>query len=577
MSYIDKHESPQMVENIINEFYSSSDEDIMYMILKKPIQWKTIEDLTTYYNKIVKPVFTEGSSDITALLSSEVFPHIFENDLEPFINTLLEPLLFLFDELIKEERKSIILQCIKSVLIKSIDQNLPITINVQKDFISQYIQIMKTNGYIISHKVLYRDILRYLINISYSRFIPIALVKEILQTTSMETKFDPITHQLLYDSFKLTNYKEVPQISDNITLSQMVVLSEIWYKFNKVPFIYFKFILQNVENIKVNSFEDTSIELRDIFAVLDNFKPLLFTNSYPLRNPIDTGLRSEIPLYLQNILDYLQQVREKISVHEHMENDEINTENGYADEDVAAQQDYLNELQSDTDDFEEEEDPFAFDHDLTSTLDNVDNNKNDNVLKLITKLEDIHKAFKTYNQTNVDLDTIETPEEIIRVIDILDSSVDYNEIQDVMGLVENITKDSHFDKIYPQMQLKLYKGLLTRLKRDKEFVKVLKVGNMKQKIDEGLDIRITIYSILLQTKDSTFTYTLACMILEAISEFGVKEKDPSILTQIETLYKKIITKYGTYLEGIDPEWFETHIVNAISEQNPDLYHLLVHN
>lgn len=576
MSFSDQHEAPQRVENIIKEFYSSSDEDIMYMILKKPIQWKTIDDLTIYYNKIVKPVFAEGSSDITTLLSSEVLPHIFENDLEPFIDTFLEPMLLLFDELIKEERKSIILQCIKSVLSKVTDNHSPRLINYQKDFISQYLQIMKSNGYNVSHKVLYRDVLRLLIIMSYPSFIPIYVFKQILESTCMETNFDPSTYQLLNDSFKLVNFKDVPQISDDITLSQLVVLSERWYKFNKVPFIYYKFILQNLESIKVKSFDDMNIELIDILSVLDNFRPLLFTRSYLLNEAIDTGLRSEIPLYLEKVLGYLQQVKDKICDQVHMENDEINNENVYTEEDIE-QQDYLNELQSDTGSFEEEEDPFTCDHNLTSTLDDVENAKNDKVSQLITKVENILNEFKMYDRATIGIDTILPPVEVIRVMSILNNSEDYNEIHDILGLVENITKDPIFEKVTLPIQQKLYTELLCRLKRDKEFVKVLKVGNMKQKIDEGLDIRITIYSILLQTKDSMFTYTLACMILEAIAAFGVKEKDPSILTQIEMLYNKIITQYGTYLEGIDPEWFETNIVHAIMEQNPDLYHLLLRN
>ncbi|CAL9730477.1 cullin-associated NEDD8-dissociated protein 1 homolog [Monosporozyma unispora] len=574
MSSNNEDESPVRVEDIVNEFKASTDEDIKYMILKKPIHWNVIEDLTTYYENIIKPVFKEGSPDVTNLLSSEMLPHIFEDDIEPFINTLLEPLLSLFGSLVQEERKSLILQCFKAVLGKFISksQNSGAFVKLHKDFISQYIHVLKTSGYDVTHKVLYRDILRLLIQISYQHVIPIDLMSEILQTTSTETKFDPTTRQLLDSSFKLVNYKELHEINEMITLSQLVVLSERWYKFNEAPFIYYKFVKQNAEDLKIKSVEEVCDEVSDILHVLVNFKPLFFTTSYSSKKVVDAGLGPDMPLYFQNVLDYLQHAQSNYNDHMRVDTNDLSAGGEFVDEDIA-QQDYLNELQSDTDNFEEEEDPFTFEDGLSSAVDKNNQNANNQISILISRINELHKEHKLYKKaTNQVLDT---PDEIDRVINTLNTSSDYDELHHAIDLVENIVKDPIFEKIGEEKQLELYTGLLLRLKRDKEFVKVLKVGNMKQKIDEGLDIRITIYSILLQTKETMFTYTLACMILETIATLGVKEKDPSIFSQIVTLYKKIMTQYETYLEGVDPEWFETHIVRVIMDQNPDLYHSIL--
>lgn len=574
MSSNNEDESPVRVEDIVNEFKASTDEDIKYMILKKPIHWNVIEDLTTYYENIIKPVFKEGSPDVTNLLSSEMLPHIFEDDIEPFINTLLEPLLSLFGSLVQEERKSLILQCFKAVLGKFISksQNSGAFVKLHKDFISQYIHVLKTSGYDVTHKVLYRDILRLLIQISYQHVIPIDLMSEILQTTSTETKFDPTTRQLLDSSFKLVNYKELHEINEMITLSQLVVLSERWYKFNEAPFIYYKFVKQNAEDLKIKSVEEVCDEVSDILHVLVNFKPLFFTTSYSSKKVVDAGLGPDMPLYFQNVLDYLQHAQSNYNDHMRVDTNDLSAGGEFVDEDIA-QQDYLNELQSDTDNFEEEEDPFTFEDGLSSAVDKNNQNANNQISILISRINELHKEHKLYKKaTNQVLDT---PDEIDRVINTLNTSSDYDELHHAIDLVENIVKDPIFEKIGEEKQLELYTGLLLRLKRDKEFVKVLKVGNMKQKIDEGLDIRITIYSILLQTKETMFTYTLACMILETIATLGVKEKDPSIFSQIVTLYKRIMTQYETYLEGVDPEWFETHIVRVIMDQNPDLYHSIL--
>ena len=164
--------------------------------------------------------------------------------------------------------------------------------------------------------------------------------------------------------------------------------------------------------------------------------------------------------------------------------------------------------------------------------------------------------------------------EINHVIDILCTTNDYNELNNCITQVENFIKDPSYFTVSSDLHIELYRALLTGLKKNKEFIKVIKVGNMRQSIDEGEDIRISIYNILLQTSDKLLLYPIACMILDAIVAFGVKEQNSSIITQISTLYKKIMDKYGQYFEGLDPDWFKNEIIPAITNPSLKIYDLI---
>ena len=67
-------------------------------------------------NKFVIPIFREGDSDFMDLLSFEILPQLFEDNLELFTALVVEPLLTLFLNLNIEDRKSSTIQCFKNVL-----------------------------------------------------------------------------------------------------------------------------------------------------------------------------------------------------------------------------------------------------------------------------------------------------------------------------------------------------------------------------------------------------------------------------------------------------------------------------
>lgn len=74
-------------------------------------------------NKFVIPIFREGDSDFIDLLSFEILPQLFEDNLELFTALVVEPLLTLFLNLNIEGRKSPTIQCFKNVLVMSVEKS----------------------------------------------------------------------------------------------------------------------------------------------------------------------------------------------------------------------------------------------------------------------------------------------------------------------------------------------------------------------------------------------------------------------------------------------------------------------
>ncbi|KAK5779304.1 Lag2p PWA37_004178 [Arxiozyma heterogenica] len=570
-------DAPEKVTHIINEFHSCNDEDIKYMILKKSIHWSTVDDLTLYLNEIIIPIFEGGDSDLIDLLSFQILPHIFKNDLELFINIVFEPLLRLFVNLSDEFRKLSILQCLKKVLdiCMKKHKNLALQIKVNKNYVMLYEQILKVDDFHINHRIMYRDILRLLIHIIYKTEVPVDLMINILKDTSGESKFDTTTYKLLNDSFEFVNYGNILSISELITLPQLSVLSEKWYKFNNIPTIYEKFMTNNVEK-----FTKRPDELYNFLTIISNMKPFFMFESYK------SGKHLVNWEHVQKLIDYLGKIKNQLlyiiekrsgyPINDETRSNENRKE--LYDVDIA-QENYLNELQFSINDFEEEENPFNIEDDHNNIRVSAEENNDCYLSKNVSKIDDILQDLNIFDHS-VTGDTILENSmwaEIKHFIHMLHTTTDFNKLNNCITQIEKIIKDPLYSTVGSNIHIELYKALLKRLERNKEFIKVIKVGNMKQSIDEGEDIRISIYNILLETSDKFLSYTIACMILDTIITFGVKEQNNSIMVQISTLYKAILKKYEHNFEGLDPEWFKNEIVPGITNPGSKIYDLIWNN
>ncbi|KAG0660380.1 hypothetical protein C6P45_001585 [Maudiozyma exigua] len=145
------------------------------------------------------------------------------------------------------------------------------------------------------------------------------------------------------------------------------------------------------------------------------------------------------------------------------------------------------------------------------------------------------------------------------------SASSVNNIRDLqfcVDIVEKLIRDENF-KLTIRDQAILALILLPHIKKNKEFIRVLKVGNMKQKVDNGLATRTSIYSILSQM--DTLQYNVSCKIIEEIVIHGLKDKNATIQFLSETILDKILSEYYNTIQGLAQGWYQVAIMNKLLE------------
>lgn len=134
------------------------------------------------------------------------------------------------------------------------------------------------------------------------------------------------------------------------------------------------------------------------------------------------------------------------------------------------------------------------------------------------------------------------------------------DLQFCVDIVEKLIRDDNF-KLTRRDQAILALIILPHIKKNKQFVRVLKVGNMKQKVDDGLATRTSIYSILSQM--DKLQYNVACKIIEEIVIHGLKDKNTTIQYLSEKILDKILNEYYNTIQGLAQGWYQVAIMNKL--------------
>ena len=157
-----------------------------------------------------------------------------------------------------------------------------------------------------------------------------------------------------------------------------------------------------------------------------------------------------------------------------------------------------------------------------------------------------------------------TKDDIFATLDYKSASSVNNltDLQFCVDIVEKLIRDDNFT-LTTRDQAILALILLPHIKKNKQFVKVLKVGNMKQKVDDGLATRTSIYSILSQM--DKLQYNVACKIIEEIVIHGLKDKNSTIQFLSEKILDKILNEYYNTIQGLAQGWYQAAIMNKLLE------------
>ncbi|SMN18964.1 similar to Saccharomyces cerevisiae YOL025W LAG2 Protein that negatively regulates the SCF E3-ubiquitin ligase by interacting with and preventing neddyation of the cullin subunit [Maudiozyma saulgeensis] len=141
------------------------------------------------------------------------------------------------------------------------------------------------------------------------------------------------------------------------------------------------------------------------------------------------------------------------------------------------------------------------------------------------------------------------------------SSVDnLTGLQFCIDIVEKLIRDDNFE-LTKRDQSILSLIVLPHIKKNKQFIRILKVGNMKQKVDDGLATRTSIYSILSQM--DKLPYNVECKILEEVVIHGLKDKNSTIQYLSEKIVEKILSNYYNTIQGLAQGWYQVAIMNKL--------------
>ncbi|CCH58830.1 hypothetical protein TBLA_0A10520 [Henningerozyma blattae CBS 6284] len=113
---------------------------------------------------------------------------------------------------------------------------------------------------------------------------------------------------------------------------------------------------------------------------------------------------------------------------------------------------------------------------------------------------------------------------------------------------------------YSDIHVVLGQWLLPLLKVNKTFVNVLKVGNMKQSIDEGVSVRTMAYTILLQLN---LDYQTSCKTLKIVINQGIKDSDNIINETSLKILNNLLSKYYLEIEGLNKEWYNDILLERV--------------
>lgn len=607
------------VQSLIEEYKSLKDIDLRYMLLKRDVTIDNIErDLLPFLRSFVIPILNEDSSlEIVDLLSREVLPKLFIEQMSKFDN--LDQLVY--QPLISNcyggnVRQLVILQTLKNLLNKITFNTKLSHFKINDDqLLYQFIEnIDITNNVANIPILLFDEVLIKLLKLTYNgidKVVAPELLIYILEQTQNITTFDPIIQELLVTSFQLTSSTNVIAIIDLINIHQLNVVSKIWHKFNKISNIFFKF-LQEL-NLKIKMIHQFTIdEIKIISKLLDVIKN--FKNFYCIRNyNYNKTMINENNI--ATMINNLSKIRQIVNIFAAELDRETNASTftnfkNIADRsltlsnDDTKQEEYLQELNFDDDELEFEDDD----------QDGHDFNENKYRTEVCTKMETL-ELIKVSIQEIIEAIPIDViHEELLidkdfwlvchpsngkevnnvnngvnnqflldfpKILQMLNNSDDLSELSESIKYIDQYLQSTKkiknlnectgvFSKGHdPTNYSKLiYEAILPHLLRNKQFIKIIKVGNMKQKIDESVNLRLNIINILLTNCDDTsgtcqLSYQLCCQIIKQIVTMWPNESDENMRSQLFKLLRKILERNFTEIYALDEEWYYQDIYQAV--------------
>lgn len=408
------------ISKLIEQYRSTKDNDLKYMLLRQNFKINDIEDeLAPLVNELLLPVLVEEQDmEILNLVSFQVLPDLVLSMISDpaaaqlgwVISLICDPLLN--QSMIHANRSFVLIETLRNVLQKienspHLDYHQPV--NSSLEFISKFIVEMKrhmcdvdaaqlSHSLSESNMLIYIESLNLLLKFSFfsdaaSPSVMVTLPFDILNdvftiaqdysATNTNESIDRITEKLLLTSTQLTHPVDLENLCPKMKYNTLAAVSRIWYKFGPIVDKLFTNRLLPVL-FPPQMGEECNVE--DVLEIVHNFHPYfsirrLKDNRPLLSDSTISQLREGLFGMLSILNDSLTRTQNE---NDHGSDNLIDSDDGFGSDNDPEQQAYLDELVS------EGYDENMYDGDTDDEdADDINVEKNDEATKDITETNKI--------------------------------------------------------------------------------------------------------------------------------------------------------------------------------------------
>ncbi|CCE61309.1 hypothetical protein TPHA_0A02270 [Tetrapisispora phaffii CBS 4417] len=511
----------QTVPDLLRKYNETDDNDVKYMLLRDDIVITDIyNDIPRLIDELYKPILlSDANGELSDLITGSILPELVLTNIDTINNNQVRDCNF-FNRFIVENliqgNDDRVLFALKNILKKLIEKNCAL-VNYHNN---SYLILEMLDKISLENSILFLETLNVLVKFIFqfnkNEVIPSNMLNSIItllfiddkrrrlfnEKQSTSTVIEEIILQIFKHATKEDNISFYKLIRSENNYRLLSVITKNWYKYNiNVENNIFKeTILQGFEDYINSACEKREKKnIADILTVLENLHSYFDTNIVEMSDSETdehitcnyNGNRKYISHdTIASIYNGLAQVKkletECLMQHDANMDDVVMTIGDELDDEIDEQQQaYLDEL--DTDDGENEDD------DVNEVEERQCDEQHQMSKMIIEKIASIQETIDKTTRMHP-IDTTELKESLAKNIN------DLEELEMILdGIIRETTNENN---AYTDTLVKMAEIYETICGNNKQYIKILKIGNLKQSIDESYGIKLKILNHVMYTSHS---------------------------------------------------------------------------
>lgn len=415
------------ISKLIEQYRSTQDNDLKYMLLRQNIEITDIEDeMVPLVKDLLLPILVEEQDmEILNLVAFHVFPGLVLTLIKSnataavaqlgWVTSLVwDPILN--ESMVHEDRSFILIETLRNILQKienasHLEYRHPLTNSFE--FITKFIVEMKRHMREIdeaqlSHSLSEGNMLIYIeslnlllkfyffsdathpsltVSLSFDILNDIFTTAQDYSATNTNESIDKITEKLLLTSTQLTHPVDLERLCSKINYKTLLVVSRIWYKFG--PMINELFTGRLLPALLSPACAEEGYNVEGILEIIHNFYPFFSIRRLKDNKPLLSD--SAVGLLRRSLFDILGTLNQSLTTTHNEKADDyhrVDDDDGFVSDNDPEQQAYLDELISDNDDGDLYEDDADDDE-----ADNENLEKSDETTRDLTQINEILSIF----------------------------------------------------------------------------------------------------------------------------------------------------------------------------------------